>query len=601
MSTTTEAAHIEATLADVLCLPTATHPGGSRRGRLNARVIKGAAGIVDASGIIEAVATWRTEDKGSQGRNLGGRPALVSERVCLIILVALVLSGEDPLITRVAEALQHRLQTPSRDLLDLPRVHQGTERATYHRVYRALKRFVAVIDSAPGATGRRLTQDQVQQIVQGRDPQEQGVKHQRLLWVTNQLLETTYRALPGEVRRRWNGNLAVDATVVPVFGKAGSPTAAILRTQPNKRFSPEFDAGWYHREADHRDPLDGRGRRNAKSIWGYEVHLGVMTRNAPAQDPDFPLLVLAMSVDKPAGRVAENALTMLQSVAERGHPAGMLIGDRAYLPGPKAEKLQLPARELGYTLCGDYRTDQLGVQGESRGALLIEGGWYCPSIPQPLIDATKDLRAGTIGEDTYTARIARRRQYAFRRKNGETRGDGVYMCPARGSGATATCPIPNGQSGSVSLGMPTARTLIPNPPQHPDRCCTNTSSITLADTAPNIAKYRQDLPYAGPEWTAMYSRPRNTIEGFNAMAKAPTEANLAEPGRRRVRGRTFQTLLIAVLILATNFRKIDAYLRGQTASRHRRPRPCPRRGGVPGTREPWEGSWRPRPYFPPSR
>lgn len=582
---------IEGALADILCLPTPAHPeGGSRRGRLNDRVIRGAAEVIDASGILTQVQQWREEDRAAQDKGKGGRPALVSERTCLIILLALVLSGEDPLISRVAEVLQHRLQSPSRDLLRLPRVHSGSEQATYHRVHRALRRFIAVIDSAPGSTGRRLTRAEVGRIRAARDRSDQGVKHARLLWVTNTLLEATYQLVPRDIRNRWVGNLAIDATVVPVFGKGGSPTVAALQTSPDKRFSPEFDAGWYHREADHRDPLDGRGRRNAKSIWGYETHLAVMSRNTPADNPDFPLLVLGMSVDKPAGRVAENALTIIQSIAERAHPAGMLVGDRAYFPGAKAEKLQLPVRELGYTLCGDYRNDQLGIQGQNHGALLIEGGWYCPSIPQALIDATRDVRSGTIDEDTYRTRIERRAQYAFRRKDASITGNGVYVCPARGLGATAACPVAAG--GAVGLGMPRIRTLIPNPPERPDRCCTNSTSITLADTEPGIAKYRQDLPYAGPEWSAMYSRPRNTIEGYNALAKSPTEANLAEPGRRRIRGRSIQTVLIAILIAATNFRKIAAYIRAtatpptESGAGPRRGRPSTRRSYLPNPGDP---------------
>lgn len=140
--------------------------------------------------------------------------------------------------------------------------------------------------------------------------------------------------------------------------------------------------------------------------------------------------------------------------------------------------------------------------------------------------------------------------------------------------------------------MPRIRTLIPNPPERPDRCCTNSTSITLADTEPGIAKYRQDLPYAGPEWSAMYSRPRNTIEGYNALAKSPTEANLAEPGRRRIRGRSIQTVLIAILIAATNFRKIAAYIRAtatpptESGAGPRRGRPSTRRSYLPNPGDP---------------
>ena len=55
-----------------------------------------------------------------------------------------------------------------------------------------------------------------------------------------------------------------------------------------------------------------------------------------------------MNVDRPAQNVGENATTLLQSLNERAHPAGMFAGDRAYFPNPRPEKLQFPARAYGY-------------------------------------------------------------------------------------------------------------------------------------------------------------------------------------------------------------------------------------------------------------
>ncbi|MEV0113257.1 hypothetical protein AB0H77_08400 [Streptomyces sp. NPDC050844] len=53
-----------------------------------------------------------------------------------------------------------------------------------------------------------------------------------------------------------------------------------------------------------------------------------------------------------------------------------------------------PRPSPGFKPVYDYRTDQLGKQAETQGAILVEGTWYCPSMPQPLIDATKDLYDG---------------------------------------------------------------------------------------------------------------------------------------------------------------------------------------------------------------
>ncbi len=250
--------------------------------------------------------------------------------------------------------------------------------------------------------------------------------------------------------------------------------------------------------------------------------------------------------------------------------------------------------------------DQLGVQAEHGGALLVEGSWYCPSTPQPLIDATIDYRAGRISEEVYAARISQRARYLFRPKHKpNASGNTAHMCPGRGPGATAACPLVP-PSGPVTLGLPTTRTRITAPPDHPDTCCTNTTSITFP-TAPDptvsplptaAAKYRQDFQYASPAWRAIHATLRNTIEGFNGFTKNTAEEALEEPGRRRVRGYAFQALVIACLITASNLRKIGTFLRRRATTR-----PPPTSGKAAGTTSRRSGSdladYRPSPNAPP--
>jgi hypothetical protein len=87
----------------------------------------------------------------------------------------------------------------------------------------------------------------------------------------------------------------------------------------------------------------------------------------------------------------------------------------------------------------------------------------------------------------------------------------------------------------------------------------------------NIAKYFQDLPYKSPEWQATYAVFRNTIEGFNGFTKLPTEEDTEEPARRRIRGYAYQAFAVALLILASNLRKINAWLN----ERNSEPAPTP--------------------------
>ncbi|MEJ7634709.1 hypothetical protein [Aeromicrobium sp.] len=580
-------------LADILCLPVEGQPRRSNRGTLQPSVVKGAARYIDSSGIVEKIQEWRDEDDPDRALR-GGRPSLFADRLVLILLMSLLFSGEAPLVTRMAEVLTSRLDTRSRDLLRLPRLQDGTDTAVYHRLYRALRRFIAVVDSAPGTTGKRLTRAEVDAIKANRNPDECAKKQARLIWLSNTLLEATFQMLPAETRERWQGNLCVDATLIRAWGKNGSPKADNdNRDISQDLMSPDIDAGWYYRDADHREPPHRPGRSQPKKAWGNEAHLAVMTANDPADTPNYPLLVLGISFDKPAGRVAENAMTTIGSIIERGHPAGFFVADRAYLFNSIPSKLQLPARALGYQLCGDYRDDQLGLQGSHNGANLVEGNWYSPSMPEPLIEATRQFRAKQIDETTYRQRISQRTQYLFRNKQAPSdNGANVMFCPARGPGATASCPLAGPGPGPVNLGIPTARTRILTPPAHPATCCTNQNSVTFPAEAG--AKYRQELQYATPEWHALYSTLRNTIEGFNGYVKSPTDEDLEQAARRRMRGYTIQFILTTAMIAASNVRKIKSFvIRENRPARPTRVRVNRRRRG-PSLRD-----YRPDPNAPP--
>ena len=61
------------------------------------------------------------------------------------------------------------------------------------------------------------------------------------------------------------------------------------------------------------------------------------------------------------------------------------------------------------------------------------------------------------------------------------------------------------------------------------------------------------------DWARTYATYRNTIEGLNGYVKDPADEALVEPGRRRVRGIAAQSIFVALLLMAANFRKIAAF------------------------------------------
>ncbi|MDX2728023.1 hypothetical protein [Streptomyces sp. PA03-2a] len=224
------------------------------------------------------------------------------------------------------------------------------------------------------------------------------------------MLDTSVGPLKG-LLTELTGGIAVDATPVRTYARGRRTNGPELSTDP--------DAGWYVRESDHRDPDaspitdDAEPSRKTRKpsavpqkkpslrkryLFGFDAHLAVTrdTRHDKrllddgTPDPEVPpALVLGLCLDKPGERPGYNGLKTISRLQERGYAPGYLAYDNS---GPG--EWQLRVRALGCQPVYDYRVDQLGNQGGTQGAILVEGTWYCPSMPQSLIDATSDLHAG---------------------------------------------------------------------------------------------------------------------------------------------------------------------------------------------------------------
>jgi hypothetical protein len=209
-------------------------------------------------------------------------------------------------------------------------------------------------------------------------------------------------------------------------------------------------------------------------------------------------------------------------------------------------------RALGYSLVMDYKATELGRQANSGGAVMVDGAFYCPGMPEDLVAASVDLRAGTIDAATHAARIAARGSWRLVRKQGPDK-DGYerHACPAAGAHPHLCCPLrPDGAE--AALG----KIPVLSPPGVPGKVCTQ-SAVTIA---PDVgARHRQDLAFGSPQWARVYATYRNTIEGTNGYVKDAAHESLGAPGRRRVRGIAAQSPFVGLLLMAANFRKVAAY------------------------------------------
>ncbi|ADG98200.1 conserved hypothetical protein [Segniliparus rotundus DSM 44985] len=533
---------------------------GTFKGKHSTDTVQLAAELVDESGIVELLNVWRREDDPGHGTR-GGRPAIFSDRHVLILQMLHAITDDPLLFTELANTVHRRLDPKSYEILALPPMPDADYGSIYTNLRRAAGRFLDVIDSAPFNSGKRLTYSQVQEIRRRRAEitDHLAKKHQRASWVTNQLLHMTHRLLPTEIRANWKGTICVDGTAMPVWGARGSPRKADLR--PDSICSPEFDAGWHVRSAeDHKDDKRFKRKRD-KFVWAYEATIAVM-----ADDPDttgqFPKLALAVSLEKPAGQVSENAMICVNEIVNRGLPVNYFVGDRAYLPNAKIEKLQEPLKALGYKLVADYNRDQLGIQDQHAGAIMVEGVWYCKAMPEAQVNASIDYRDGKISKQVHYERIDARRPYQLQVKsNADHNGVVQVRCPCAGPSPTVNCSLKPPKNGKPNLGIPT----ILKPPEHPDRICTNRESVAFGPKTG--LKYGQAVPYHSKEWHQLYGTPRNTVESGNNRIKDEAKAALKLPGRRRGRGYTLQMLYAAFLIAGTNIQLINSFRAKTTTTR----------------------------------
>ena len=495
-----------------------------------------AAELIDRSGqapVIEAALAHRT-----------GRPRPLPVRAVLTALLCLALDDRPLFLTEVTRLLFCQLPPASRRQLGVPGT-ATTERAfqaAYRRVRYCFHAIVSAADPSALPKNRRLTAGELKARIKPMTPDQATAARDRLEALVNALLEASVSVLTQDERAASGGGTGLDATPVPLFSRGPSRRTGLSASDP--------DGGWYVREGDHREREDDKGKPLRKICWALEATIATTAR-PPHAEPGCPNLAIGLAMARPGEDPGGTGARVLASAAARGHEPGWLGYDRAYtaaLPG----RFHLPARALGYSPVMDYRDDQLGIEANTGGAILVEGTWYCPALPGPLITATTELRSHAITRELYDQQIAARCPYQLKRKDGpDADGYQRLSCPATGSHPGLICPLRK-----TSLSPRDGRPKVLQPPQELPGLCRQTA-ITIA---PDVgARYRQDLPYGSPAWHARYATLRNTIEGLNGYAKDPAHQALAAPARRRVRGIAAQSIFTALLLMAANIRKIRAW------------------------------------------
>jgi len=523
-------------------------------------------------GLVEQVAEWRAQERERLGRHAGGAPTRVPDEAILVAMLLAAIHERPLLATTVCHILFRHISPTMRARLgveDPPadgdlRGWEALHRCVLNRIHAHLE----PMDPSPLPKNRRLAPAAFDAAVKARIAEHQltdevlADRVDRLTWAANSIIQAAHSELPSRVWGQWQGSVALDATPIPAFAR--SDRRAQGKGPRSKRtvvtHSADEDAGLYIRTD--RDDADPKADKSVRKMrWAYEATLVIAGNDDPSHDHAIPPIVMGMApLHRPATNVGQNAITALTQVAERGYPAGWLAGDRAYTHA-QPDEFHLPARSLGYQPVLDYRDDQLGIKDSHAGAVMIEGAWYCPMIPESLANATLDFRAKRIDETTYATRIEARRAYRMRGKGRpDDEGHVKLLCPAAHLAPTARCDLKKRsetRTPTTATRIHVTDALRANKP----KICAQESVTFPPDAGGTFGrKLVQELHFGSPEWAATYHTLRNANEGIHGLSKDGAHESLDDPSRRRIRGIAFQTIAVAMQLFAYNLRAITSFL-----------------------------------------
>jgi hypothetical protein len=539
---------------------------GSDAFTINDDMVTDTARRLDQSGVVTTVEGWAEQD----AKGPGGAPEKFPKRALLVVMFLCARLGL-PMLVTVWMAVIRSLTPAARRSLGLPDVPPRSQRNGRRAYYRNLRtRFHAterLMDFSYLPKNRRLKAEDFDRYVAERlrelTPERVEVLRARQEWFINRILRISHRAVPPELWKLWRGGAAVDATPVETFAKGPKREPKSKKRKDRKIliWSADGQGGWYVREGDHGDVnwLED-GSEPTKVMYGYEHTHVFMAASTKDERGLFPKLLLAMPAPhipgESPGRNGFRGLELaIEAASEAGKAIHLVAANNAYV-NADAEQFAIPLRNLGIDLVIDYNARQLGKRGSHDGALMVEGWWYCPAMPEDLINATEDLHAGRIDWKTYQRRLADRAPFEFRQK-AAPKADGSVrlMCPAAGVAPTARCVHKRLSQSRRHLGkrrVDLNHLLAKNPP----KACRQ-QTITVPATA--RGRFEQPFRYGTEAWRLPYQTMRSTNEGGNGINKDAARQNLQSAQRRRIRGQAANALMTCFMLCAENLRLIGSW------------------------------------------
>lgn len=479
--------------------------------------------IVDESGCAEELERWANEQRKSKA----GRKPLMSFRTVLILFAMHMDAGDQP-YNRIAKTLFAQTTPETRDYLGLPS-GRSTLREWYCRYWRAMNRMLSLLEPWDVPKNRAATAEEYRRALETYSQ----VKRDRMDEIMNRLVQTTVRRLPHEIRAMYKGNVAIDATLVEVVGEA-NPNRDNVHLD---RLNLDCMSGRYRRGGNH----EGRGAKKDKA--GWEVETVVTLPNAPGQPDSFPLLTTAVIMHQPGRTKHGPRIAVEYHCQEFGEDERhLLIADRLY-NGLKAERFQKHVMAKRFRTVYDYKVDKSkkrGKQGAIGDIIVVGGRPYVKWMPEHLITAREDYKAGLITKKTYQARMAARSPYQLKNHGRpDKEGRQRFSYPDL--------------SKVMCIDPVTKKQVRPKLPQ---------GTITLAPedaVSMRVIKHLQAFEHKSDEWRAWYGL-RSHVESNNQYVKSDAATDLGNPEKRRPRGFAYQALSAAMAFAMSNLRRIVSFI-----------------------------------------
>jgi hypothetical protein len=475
-----------------------------------------------------------------------GRPRQLSVRALLVGLTLNAQGGRSHL-TRVTDTL-NALPTSTRRRLGITR----STPVTYRQVTRLFDLICWVIDS----------------------PQERNLDGRLATFDDLCTSMAFYSAHP---LAREASSIALDATDIPTWGtnrRRKKDVNGVLKAHPKHRRDgrqvfTDPDAGV---RAAFRPKAEDRAKGNTlparPPLYGYELTTATVVPEL--RGADVPFATTALRLRPAAKATVEMGLAVTYEHARMAEKIGDVLFDRGYNHALNGSDFIGPLRALGAEPVFELQPNQLGTHGFSRGALIIDGHPFSPTVPKHLHQIEPpSIKADSLVIKHYQDQIALRSKWAMETHGArKPSGAQVFICPAQAG--KVKCALASGATprpGAIKV-FPASITITP------DSVCTRKfSTFDFAD-APLA---QRDL-FGSKDWFSSYSR-RNRVEGFYGNLKDVGRENMRR-GSIRVVGIVKTGLLLSLAVASVNLRMAAKWdrehdHRGAKSPRRGRPAKAP--------------------------